>query len=105
MEEGKELAVQYRLAIDVRIGISNGYSSDCETKFDKYDEYPDQVVQTLDKTNTSGVNGVRFDGKKWVAAWSIDGKRSSKSYSIANYGDKAKELAIAKRYEMKSTRR
>jgi len=108
MEEAKELAIQFRVDVDVRLGITNGYSSDCEDKFDKYAEYPEQVVEqvnTLDKTNTSGINGVRFNGKAWTAAWSINGKRGSKSYSIRDHGDQAKELAIAKRLEMKPHRR
>jgi hypothetical protein len=58
----------------------------------------------LDKTNTSGINGVRFNGKAWTASWSVDGKRGSKTYSLRDYGDEAKELAIQKRLEMKPDR-
>ena len=51
-------------------------------------------------TNTSGVEGVRFTGKAWIAYWTINKKRGNKTYSLLNYGDKAKELAIQKRLEM-----
>jgi hypothetical protein len=104
MEGAKELATQFRVQLDQRLGITNGYTSDCEDVVAECQPTPIIEVITLDKTNTSGINGVRFNGKAWTASWSVDGKRGSKTYSLRDYGDEAKELAIQKRLEMKPDR-
>lgn len=105
MEGAKEKAIQFRVELDQRFGISNGYDSDCEDLAVAFPETPTPEFISLATTNTSGVNGVRFDGKRWVASWSINGKRASKTFSVETYGnDRAKELAIAKRLEMKPER-
>jgi hypothetical protein len=101
MEQAKQLAIQFRLELDKRLGINNGYSDDCKNK-DL--EYPKQQLESftpnLYKSNTSGVHGIRFNGKAWNASWTVNGKRGNKTYSLKTYGDEAKELAIAKRLEM-----
>jgi len=55
------------------------------------------------KNNTSGTTGVSFeDGPKarWKCQWrDIDGKRQTKSFSIAKWGDDAFEQACAWRYK------
>ena len=107
LEVSKEKATQFRLELDKRLKLDNGYSSDCEDE-DKDKEYPAKNViniaidipKKLLITNTSGVEGVRFTGKAWIAYWTINKKRGNKTYSLLNYGDKAKELAIQKRLEM-----
>jgi len=55
------------------------------------------------KNNTSGTTGVSFeDGPKarWKCQWrDIDGKRQTKSFSVAKWGDDAFEQACAWRYK------
>ena len=58
----------------------------------------------LNKTNTSGANGVSFSKTKqrWVAQWSENGKQKFKYFSIKKYGsdEKAKQKAIEHRKSM-----
>jgi hypothetical protein len=50
----------------------------------------------IQTNNTSGITGVRCDGKKWWAQIVIDGKQKTKSFTISKYGDEeAKKMAIA----------
>lgn len=46
--------------------------------------------------NTSGITGVQFlkDTNAWSARWKEDGKNRSKTFSVKEYGDKARQLAI-----------
>jgi len=106
-EGAKNLAIEFRLDIDKKLGLSNGYTNDCEDLEEEILPLPKskEDKEVLEKTNTSGHTGVLRNGNYWVASWSIDKKRGSKSFSINIYGEeKAKELAIRKRLEMKPHR-
>ena len=62
-----------------------------------------KIKQTLLKTNTSGTTDVCYNkrDKSWCARWCENGKLSSKSFSIKNYGDEeAKKKAIKYRQSM-----
>jgi hypothetical protein len=103
MEGAKQKAIQFRKDVDIRLGLNNGYTSDCE---DKNEVYPE--VETLSHTpklfctNTSGVHGVRFSEKTraWTASWSVDSVLGSKTFSLKSFGEDAKRLATEKRLEM-----
>jgi hypothetical protein len=107
MEGAKQKAIQFRKDVDIRLGLNNGYTSDCE---DKNEVYPE--VETPSHTpklfcnNTSGVHGVRFSEKTqaWTASWSVDSIKGSKTFSLKSFGEDAKRLAVEKRLEMCPTR-
>lgn len=100
-EQAKELAIQFRIKLDKDLNITNGYKYSEVNQ----EEFPIKELETPEltklSTNTSGITGVRFNGKAWIAFWSIDHKQGSKTYSIKQYGEKARQLAINKRLEMK----
>ena len=56
---------------------------------------------SMSKKNTSGFQGVVFKKDRWSAQWyNNEGKQKEKSFSIKNYGEKAKQLAIDYRQKM-----
>ena len=99
MEGAKQKAIQFRVEVDKRLNLSNGYDIDCE---DREEQFPEQEIKPhtpkLFSTNTSGIHGVRFNGKAWVVYWWDENKnRKSKTFSLKTYGEEAKELAIQTR--------
>ena len=101
-EQAKQMAIQFRKELDKNFGINNGYDSDCEDKDEKYPKKQlGKFIPPLLSTNSSGYEGVSFNkkGQLWVACW-YDGKRRTKTFSLKNHGEAAKELAIQKRKEM-----
>lgn len=52
--------------------------------------------QSLRKDNKCGKTGIHFSNYKnaYIAQWQVDGKRYSKEFSIAKYGDNAEDEAI-----------
>jgi hypothetical protein len=104
MDNSKELAIQFRVDLDKRLGINNGYNADCK---DKEREYPKQeltpILRKISDKNTSGITGVSFNktSNTWVAYWKVSvNQRKTKSFSIKKYGDEARDMAIKKRLEM-----
>lgn len=102
MENAKQLAIQFRVEKDKKLGIANGYDSDCEDKDEVYPSIPQEpFTPTLYRTNKSGAHGVHFNGRSWVASWSIDGKSGNKSFLAKTFGDdEAKQMAIKYRMKM-----
>lgn len=63
------------------------------------------INRNQNSRNTSGYAGVTYNSgsKCWVAAWEHEGKRCSRAFSVAKYGDNAKVLAIAHRKHIETT--
>jgi hypothetical protein len=101
--QAKQLAIEFRVKLDEKLGIENGYESDCENKEEIIPEIViEKFTPKLVTTNTSGIHGVSLSTNKlsWVAYWTVNGKRKSKSFSIKKHGnEEAKEMARKTREE------
>lgn len=99
IEEAKLLAIGFRRQKDIDLHIENGYNSDQEIRHYKQKKVSPYTPEKAGDNLPKGVQ-YRSSSDAYLAIWTENGKRKTKTYTVSVYGDKAREMAIAKREEM-----